>query len=138
MHYLSLLLSSFLAGSFFMASSEAHLAILIKKDFSPSLLIICATIGNTLGGMSCYLIARLYGDTVATKYLKLKNPHLVTANLYIKRWGALIALLTWLPFIGEALSVSLGLAKKSWPQTMFLMTVGRGLRYFVVFYLITL
>ncbi|MDE7129062.1 MAG: DedA family protein, partial [Alistipes sp.] len=47
----------------------------------------------------------------------------------VERWGAWLALLTWVPFIGDIFAVVLGFFKaRFWPSAWF-MLLGKGLRF---------
>lgn len=57
--YWGMLVSAFLAGSFFPFSSEAVIVGLQSAGLVPLQLVIYATIGNVLGGMFNYSIGRM-------------------------------------------------------------------------------
>ena len=52
--YVGMLLTAFLAGSLIPFSSELVLTGLLSLGLNPIGILIAATIGNTMGGMTCY------------------------------------------------------------------------------------
>ena len=57
--YWGLLLSALIAGSIVPFGSEAVLVVLLGVGADPVLCLIAASVGNTLGGMTCYWIGTL-------------------------------------------------------------------------------
>ena len=52
-------IAAFLAGSILPFSSEAVMIALLAVGISPWLLLLSASAGNSLGGITCYYIGRL-------------------------------------------------------------------------------
>lgn len=127
---LALFTSSFLAATLLPGGSEAVLAgVLIAY---PNLLwqaLILATIGNTLGGMSSYLIGRLIPDE-KTMLKKIGNTSRYLE--WIHSHGAPILLLSWAPVIGDALCVAAGWLRVNWISAMIFMALGKFVRYWIV------
>ncbi len=118
----SLFAASFIASTLVPLSSEAVLFAVLKVH--PELLvpaIAVATLGNTLGGMSSYLIGR---------FIAQKKP--LTQLERMRRWGAPAMLLAWLPVVGDALCVAAGWLKLNWPAVAVFQAAGRLARYWVV------
>ncbi len=127
---LALFTSSFLAATLLPGGSEAVLAgVLIAY---PDLLwqaLILATIGNTLGGMSSYLIGRLIPDE---KTMLKKTGNTARYLEWVHRHGAPILLLSWAPVIGDALCVAAGWLRVNWITAMIFMALGKFARYWIV------
>lgn len=121
---ISLFASSLLAATLLPGGSEAVLFAVLKA--SPQLYwpaLIVATFGNTLGGMSSYLIGRLIPQQKELKYLNL-----------LRRYGSPALLLAWAPLIGDALCVAAGWLRLNWLWAMGFMAAGKFVRYWVVAY----
>lgn len=127
---LTLFTSSFLAATLLPGGSEAILAgVLIAY---PDLLwyaLFVATIGNTLGGMSSYLIGRLLPDE---KALLKKTDGNSRSLEWVRGHGAPILLLSWTPVIGDALCVAAGWMRINWLAAMIFMAIGKLARYWIV------
>src|SRR5688500_20032817 len=98
---LALFTSSFLAGTLLPGGSEVVLvSVLLAYPELHWQALTLATVGNTLGGMSSYLIGRLLPDEKAM----LKKLGSSTRGLeWVRQHGTPILLLSWTPLIGDAL-----------------------------------
>ena len=127
---LALFTSSFLAATLLPGGSEAVLAGVLVAY--PDLLwqaLIIATVGNTLGGMSSYLIGRLLPDE---KSMLKKTGGSSRSLEWVRGHGAPILLLSWAPVIGDALCVAAGWLRLNWLMAMIFMAIGKFARYWIV------
>jgi len=118
----SLFIAAFLAATLLPLSSEAALFAVLKLH--PELYwmaIVVATVANTAGGMTNYLIGR---------YLQKKKP--LRQLERVARWGAPATALGWLPVVGEGLCLAAGWLKLNWLPVVLWQVAGRGLRYWVI------
>lgn len=119
----ALFAASFLAATLLPLPSEAALfAYLQLHPERAALAVAVATLGNTAGGMTSYLIGRV----VPQKKLDLKAVH------SLKRYGAPMTFFAWLPLIGDALCVAAGWLRIPWAAALGFMAAGRLARYLVV------
>jgi membrane protein YqaA with SNARE-associated domain len=118
----ALFVSSFLAATLLPGGSEAVLFGVLKLH--PDQLwaaLAVATLGNTLGGMSSWLIGRLIPPTRPLKGLEI-----------VRRWGSPVLLLSWVPVIGDPLCVAAGwLRLNPWWSVLFI-ALGKFARYWVI------
>jgi membrane protein YqaA with SNARE-associated domain len=120
---LALFAASFAAATLIPLPSEAALfAYLQLHPDKAALGVAVATLGNTAGGMTSYLIGRLIPDR------KIDS----RAIQSVRRYGAAITLLAWLPIVGDALCVAAGWLRVNWAAALAFMAVGRLARYLVV------
>ena len=70
--YAGLFLSALLAGSIVPFSSELVMAALVAMGLKPWLCVLSASLGNTLGGLTCYWLGRLGRTDWIEKYLGVK------------------------------------------------------------------
>lgn len=129
--YWGLLLSAFVAGSILPFSSEAVLIILVRMGLNPLWCLAAAAVGNTLGGMSCYWIGTL-GRSEWIKRLGVSDKQLDKARRLLAGRGALMGFFCFLPYVGEAISIVLGLMHANLWLTAGSMFVGKLLRYVVI------
>lgn len=132
--YVGIFLSAFLAGSILPFSSELVVVALVQAGLSPLWCVVWATAGNTLGGLTCYLIGRLGKTEWIERYLRISREHLDRAERFMKGKGAFMALFVALPYIGDAIAVVLGLMRSNIWITTSAMAVGKGLRYVALLY----
>jgi membrane protein YqaA with SNARE-associated domain len=114
--------SSFLAATLLPGGSEAALFAVLKLHPGQTWLALAiATLGNTLGGMSSYLIGRILPQ-------KKELPGLPA----VRKYGSPALLLSWVPIIGDPLCVAAGwLRLNPWRSALF-MGLGKLARYLVI------
>ena len=71
--YFGLFISALLAGSIIPFSSELVMIALVKVGLNPAMCVLSATLGNTIGGMTCYYMGRLGKIDWIEKYFKVKR-----------------------------------------------------------------
>ena len=134
--YLGLFFASFLAATIIpFLSSEALLSLMIVNQYSLGTVLLVATIGNWLGGLSCYYIGWLGKWDLIEKHLKIKVLTLERLKPKVDRWGAPLAFFCWIPVIGDPLSVGLGLFKTNPISVALWILIGKGIRYLVWAYI---
>ena len=127
-----LFLAAFIASTLFPASSEAILAGLTASgSYEPWLLIAVASAGNVLGATVNWALGRWAAET---RWVQ-GNAHLARAGLWFQRYGPWSLLLSWLPVIGDPLTLAAGLARLRLPLVLLPVAVGKVGRYLAVFYL---
>ena len=126
---------SFLSATLIPLSSEAvFFGYLVKFPENIWALIGVATLGNTLGGVFNWVLGYLSKKTKnAIKKDRMTTPESKWVT-YLQRWGTKSLLFSWIPFIGDPLTVLAGWSQwKFWPCLMY-MTIGKGLRYIAIAY----
>lgn len=124
--YVSLLSSSFLSATLLPGSSEALLvALLIAKSASVYGLILVASLGNTLGGLTNIILGRLLP-------LKRQGRWHEIAMTWLQRLGPAALLLSWLPVVGDLLCVLAGWLRFGWLPSILFLAIGKTLRYIVI------
>lgn len=126
--YWGLFLSALIAGSIFPMSSEAVMVGLLALGLNPVGCVVAATLGNTLGGMTCYWIGTL-GKQEWIARLGIREEQLDKATRFLGGRGAWMAFFSFLPTIGEAIAVVLGLMRSNRTITFTAMLLGKALRY---------
>jgi len=129
--YWGLFLSALAAGSILPFSSEAVLALLIGAGAQPLGCLAAATAGNTLGGMTCYWLGRSGRPEWIAK-LGIAPRKLARARKFLAGRGAAMGFFGFLPVIGEAIAVMLGLMRANPWLTAGSMLAGKTLRYVVI------
>lgn len=129
--YWGLFLSAFVAGSIVPFSSEVVMILLVRMGLDPVLCALAATGGNTMGGMTCYWIGSL-GRTEWIGKLGVSEKQLAKARRFLAGRGALMGFFAFLPYIGEAIAIVLGLMRSNAWLTGSAMFAGKLLRYIVI------
>ncbi|MCL1615995.1 DedA family protein [Bacteroides sp. ET71] len=127
--YLGLFISALLAGSIVPFSSELVMGALVAMGLEPWLCVLAATLGNTLGGLTCYWLGRLGRIDWIEKYLGVKREKVERVQRFLQGRGALMAFFAFLPFVGEAIAVALGFMRSNLWLTTVSMFAGKLARY---------
>lgn len=127
--------SALLAATLLPFSSDVALAALVAAGMDPAALFVAALAGNWIGGMLSYYLGRLGKWTWIERYLRVHPDKVERLRVWIDRYGAVFALVTWLPGIGDPLAVALGFARTPVVGTALWMLLGKGLRYAIIIWL---
>ena len=124
---LGLFASGFVSATLLPGGSEALLLYLASDaEASVGALWLAASAGNTLGGMTNWLLGRwLSGARLARSW----TAHHQRGTALLRRWGAPVLLLSWLPVIGDPLTLVAGWVRVPWPLALLYIAAGKGLRY---------
>lgn len=134
--YVGMFFSSVLAGSILPFSSEVVMAALIGLGLSPTLCVAIATVGNTIGGMTCYYMGRLGRMDWIEKYLHVKRARIERMQRFLQGKGALMAFFSFVPVVGGVMVIALGFMRSNLLLTALSMVAGKLLRYMVLVWLL--
>ena len=116
---IGLFTSAFVSATLFPGGSEAVLLALIHHWPEELVLALSvATVGNTLGSMTSYVIGRLFPKKVSGRAIE-----------WFERWGVWALLFAWLPVVGDALPVAAGWLRIGWVKSLIFILIGKALRY---------
>ena len=127
--YWGMFLSAFLAGSVLPFSSEAVMLGLLAAGVDPVPLLIYGSIGNVMGGMVNYGLGRLGKLEWLKKYFHLKQSSIDRAYKFMGGHGAWMGFFAFLPILGSAITVVVGLTRANLPLSVFSITLGKVIRY---------
>jgi membrane protein YqaA with SNARE-associated domain len=119
---LGLFLSSLFSATVLPGGSELVLIGVLKLH--PELVwpaVAIGTVGNTLGAMATFALSWV---------LPLK--HEIKHVDKIKRYGTPVLLLSWLPFVGDALCLAAGLLRMNPWYSLLFIAIGKGARYAII------
>jgi len=132
--YWGMLAAAFLAGSFFPFSSEAVMVALLATGLDGWKLIVFGSIGNILGSMFNYGVGRMGRLDWIEKYLHVKKKDLDKAQRFMAGHGAWMGFFAFLPIIGSAITILLGLMRANIPISVVSIAIGKFLRYLLLVY----
>ena len=128
----SLFFISFCASTLLPLGSEWLLVALLLQGSNPLATVAVATLGNSLGAGTNYLIGFYGGDWLIEKILRVEKTRQQQAIRWFNRYGSWSLLLAWLPVIGDPLCLVAGMLKTPLLRFSLLVTTGKGLRYTVL------
>ena len=129
---IGMLIASFIAGCVFPFSSEAVMLAMLAAGVDPWELVITASIGNVAGSMFNYGVGRLGRLDWIEKYLHVKKESLDRAQRFMGGHGAWMGFFAFLPILGSAISILLGLMRANIIITLISITLGKVMRYLII------
>ena len=132
--YIGLFIAGFLAGSILPFSSEVVLGLLLYAGYNEWGCLASATAGNWLGGVTCYYIGRLGKVEWIEKYLHVQKESLDKAQHFMADRGAWMGSFAFLPLLGSAITIVLGLTRANIVISVISITIGKVLRYVLLVY----
>jgi membrane protein YqaA with SNARE-associated domain len=124
--------SAFAASTILPMSSEVVLGTLARSGSSEVwLLLAVATAGNTLGAVVNWGIGR-YASTWRTRLHSLEEVKFERACRWFNRWGIWCLLLSWLPVVGDPLTLVAGALRTAFVPFVLLVGFGKAARYLFV------
>jgi membrane protein YqaA with SNARE-associated domain len=129
---LSLFLLSFCASTLLPLGSEWLLVALLLDGSNPLNSVLIATLGNSLGAATSYLVGRWGSDWLLSGLLRIDQARQQQAESWFNRYGSWALLLSWLPVVGDPLCLVSGSLKTPLLRFALLVTSGKGLRYATV------
>lgn len=131
--YLSLFGIGFLAATIFPAVSEVALAAAIaagRQD--PWLLVAAATAGNVLGSVFNWALGRYLHEHRDHRWFPVPAPALDRAERTFRKWGLWTLLLSWVPVIGDPLTLVAGLLRTPLKLFLPIVLIAKAGRYLAV------
>jgi membrane protein YqaA with SNARE-associated domain len=114
--------SSFMSATLMPGNSELALAVVLHQ--APALkwpALAIATLGNTLGGLTSYLVGWLF-----------PKPPEGRAVAWLARYGPAALLLSWVPVAGDALCVASGWLRQNAAAAALFIAAGKFARFWAL------
>ncbi|MFZ1387081.1 MAG: YqaA family protein [Thiolinea sp.] len=136
MAYAGLFLAAFLAATILPAQSEALLVgLILSQQYSVSLLVLVATVGNCLGSIVNWWLGRYLEKFQHKPWFPVKERGLKRAQDFYQKYGWWSVLLSWVPIIGDPLTVIAGFMRMPFWPFLVLIILAKGGRYLVIAWL---
>jgi len=131
--YAGLFASAFLAATILPAQSELGLgALLVLGEYSPFWLIFFASIGNILGAAANWVLGCKFQQLKSKKWFPVTTGQMARASRWFQRFGVWSLLLSWMPVIGDPLTLAAGLLGVRFWRFLMLVTLAKTGRYIAV------
>jgi membrane protein YqaA with SNARE-associated domain len=124
-----LFLGTFLAATVVPFSSDALYIAVLWATKQPLACLLVASFGNWAGSVTTYFLGRLCKWEWLEKTFKVKREKLEKQKKNIDKYGVWMALISWLPIVGDVISLGLGFYKAPAFWTLILLFVGKFLRF---------
>ena len=131
--YGGLFLSALVAATLLPAQSELLLAALLRSgDWSTSGLLLSASVGNVLGSVVNYGLGRGAEAFRDRRWFPATAAGLARAQRWYSRYGHWSLLLSWMPIVGDPITVAAGLLREPMWRFLLLVTIAKVGRYVVL------
>jgi len=131
--YASLFLSALIAATILPAQSELVLVtLLLTEKFSTLGLLAAASAGSVLGSVINYGLGRLSDRFITKRWFPTKADTLARARKWYSRFGRYSLLLSWVPIIGDPITVAAGVLREPFWSFLLLVTIAKVGRYLVL------
>lgn len=97
----------------------------------PELLVV-ASLGNTLGASINWALGRFIARFEDRRWFPAKRETIARAEVWYRRWGRWTLLLSWLPVLGDLLTIAAGVLRESLPVMLVIVGAVKAVRYVVV------
>ncbi|HYE56265.1 MAG TPA: YqaA family protein [Chitinophagaceae bacterium] len=131
--YIGLFFAALLAATIIPAQSEALLVgLLVSGDYDPWLLVAVASAGNILGSILNWLLGYGIQRFKDKKWFPVKAAALDRSVSWYRRYGRWSLLLSWVPIIGDPLTVAAGVMRERLGIFIMLVTLAKAGRYCIL------
>lgn len=129
---------SLAAATLLPGGSEAALVALLVQAAHPAwALVLVATAGNVLGAVINWALGRALRHLVGRRWFPVTAAQLARGEAIFTRYGAWTLLFSWLPVIGDPLTVAAGTLGLRLPLFLLLVGIGKAARYAVLAWVTT-
>lgn len=123
---------AFLSGSILPLTSEVLLVFLMSIGLNSLGLVLVSTVGNTIGGVTCFYTGRIVSKERVAQIFKVSDRRMRQADRIIQKYGFWASFLSFVPLIGTAILLTLGVMRVGWGKVTAVMALGKFLRYLFV------
>lgn len=127
--YWGMFFMAFLSGSIIPAASEVLLVFFLGIGLDALTLTTVATIGNTIGGVSCFFLGYLTNKERVRRLFRVSDKGMEKADRLVGKYGFWAAALSFLPAVGEVILLVLGVMRADWLKVLVVMALGKFIRY---------
>ena len=135
--YLQLLIISFLAATILPLSSELVLSTMLLTDsFDKYLLLVVASFGNIFGSSVNWYLGKKILIFRDKKWFPVNEKQIAKSEMYFKKYGIWSLLLSWVPIIGDPLTVIAGVLRVNFFTFLLLVSISKTSRYIFLIFII--
>jgi membrane protein YqaA with SNARE-associated domain len=122
--------AAFLSATLLFGLSEAAVIAALQDPSQPRVAIfLVATAGNVLGAVLNFVLGRFFLRFEDRKWFPVSPRARARAQALFQRYGQPVLLLSWLPVVGDPLTLAAGLLRAQWLPFLVYVIIGKGARY---------
>lgn len=131
--FISLFLSAFIAATILPAQSEAVLSYFIATTPDAVIaLVVVASLGNILGSVVNWALGKTAMRFQHVKWFPASTSPLERAEKFYAKCGRYSLLLSWVPFIGDPITVVAGMLKEPLFRFLIFVSIAKTGRYIIL------
>lgn len=130
--YAGLFALAFGAATLLPLQSEAALTGLLLAGYSPTWLLVAASIGNIAGSCVNWLLGRWIESFRTKRWFPVSEAALERASRWYRRFGKWTLLFSWVPIVGDPLTLAAGVLREPFPVFLLLVGAAKIARYLFV------
>lgn len=123
---------AFVAATILPAQSEAAMVGLQLAGYPVVLLVVVASVGNTLGAVVNWALGRGVERFKDRRWFPVSPSSLDRASTWYRRWGRWSLLMSWAPIGGDTLTVAAGVLREPFWSFLLLVAIAKTGRYVVL------
>lgn len=136
--YAGLFAVAFVAATLLPLQSESALAaLLLTHEYPLVALVAVASAGNTLGSSLNWLLGRYVERYRERRWFPVSGEALARAQRWYQRHGHWSLLLSWMPLVGDPLTVAAGVLREPFARFVVLVAFAKTARYVVLALIVT-
>jgi len=132
MLYLGLFLTALLAATILPAQSEVAVAGMLLSGHRPLAVIGVASVGNVLGSVINWWLGTQASQFGHRRWFPLKPLQIERASGWYRRYGRWSLLLSWVPVVGDPLTLAAGFLRERLLVFLLLVGIAKTGRYVVL------
>ena len=131
--YVGLFFSALVAATIIPMQSEAVLVGLLATSEQPAMmLILVATVGNVLGAVINWWLGRYLLNFRGKRWFPSSQSQIARAQIWYSRYGRWTLLGSWLPLVGDPITVVAGVMREPLISFLLLVSFAKALRYLLL------
>ncbi len=131
--YFGLFMAAFGAATILPMQSEAVLAgLLLTGRYSAVWLVVTAGVGNILGSLVNWMLGRGIERFRQRRWFPVGEDTLDRAQAWYRKYGKWSLLASWVPVVGDPITVVAGVLREPLPTFLLLVTIAKLGRYVIV------
>lgn len=130
--YLGLLAVSFLSATLVPLTSEVAVVGMLAMGFNVWVVMVTAIAGSFLGSLSNYMVGREGTRFVLARFMRFEPRRLAQAERFFGRWGPVALFFSWVPLIGDPLTLVAGAVNVDLRAFIFWVLAGKTVRILIV------
>lgn len=128
--YAGLFAVAFVAATILPTQSELLLAaMLVSGRFPAGTLVAVATAGNVLGSLLNWGLGRYFARYRGSRWFPASPAGMDRSEAWFARFGPVVLLLSWVPIIGDPLTVAAGVLRMRLVAFLVVVTIAKAARY---------